>query len=268
MAVKLEFLGTGNAFLPQGRYHSLLLIDDSILIDCPPTALASLRRRELSPKNIRSILFTHWHGDHFFGAPFLILERKWISDRGDEYPLAIHGPKGCKGRVSQLCEIAYPGSMDDRLDSIKWDESDEGAVNNSPDWKFERFKVLHEEEVDPHGYLLTHRSGLTIMHTGDSGPCEAISSRIPQCDVVVIEMGVPDSVDVNMHFKPSTLDALAKNHPDTTFLVTHTWLDDPNNHRIPIISSELPILSENVIQVGDGDRFLLDSKVLEKISSN
>ncbi len=259
MAVKLEFLGTGNAFLPQGRYHSLLLIDESILIDCPPTALASLRRRELSPKHIKSILFTHWHGDHYFGIPFLILERKWISDRSGESDLAIHGPKGCRIRVSQLCETAYPGSMTDRLDSLEWNEEEKGVVGNSPEWQFERFKVEHDEEVDPHGYLLIHESGLQIMHTGDSGPCEAISSRVPQCDVVVIEMGVPDEVDVSMHFKPSTLDELARANPDTKFLVTHTWLDDPRSNKTPILSAELPSLSDNVIQVGDGDGFILDS---------
>ena len=50
--VRFEFLGTGNAFLPQGRYHSLLLIEEKILVDTPPTVLASLRRRELTPSQI------------------------------------------------------------------------------------------------------------------------------------------------------------------------------------------------------------------------
>ena len=125
MVVKLEFLGSGNAFLPQGRFHSLLLINDSILIDCPPTALASLRRIELSPSKLNSIMFTHWHGDHVFGFPFVILERKWISDRSGVEPLGIHGPKGCKERLSTLCETAYPGSMEDRLKEFEWNEDSE-----------------------------------------------------------------------------------------------------------------------------------------------
>ena len=234
MEVALEFLGTGNAFLPQGRHHSLLLLDDNILIDCPPTALASLRRRNLSPSEIVSILFTHWHGDHVFGFPFLILERKWISDRAGNAALGIHGPEGCRERLSELCELAYPGSMQDRLKEFVWDENPSGPVLGAGDWSFERFAVMHDPEVDPHGYMFFHRSGLSLMHTGDSGPCEAISSRVADCDVVVMEMAVPDDVKVAQHFRPSTVRELAESAPSTNFLVTHTWLDDPDCGREPI----------------------------------
>jgi ribonuclease BN (tRNA processing enzyme) len=264
--VILEFLGTGNAFLPQGRFHSLLLIDDSILIDCPPTALASLRRINISPRDINSILFTHWHGDHYFGFPFLILERKWISDREGEMELGIHGPSGCKKRLVELCELAYPGSLGDRLDSFKWNEEERGRVHCSPQWSYERFEVEHEIEVDPHGYIMNHESGLKLMHTGDSGPCEAISSRAGDCDVVVMEMGVPDEVVIPQHFRPSTVATLANANPETIFLVTHTWLDDPDCEREPIISNQLPPLPDNVIQVSDGERFSLNSEGLQRIN--
>ena len=265
MVVKLEFLGSGNAFLPQGRFHSLLLIDDSILIDCPPTALSSLRRIELSPSKLNSIMFTHWHGDHVFGFPFVILERKWISDRSGVEPLGIHGPKGCKERLSTLCETAYPGSMDDRLKEFDWDESSNGNIMNNPKWKFERFAVEHDVEVDPHGYVLTHSSGLSVMHTGDSGPCEAIESRVGRCDVVVIEMGVPDYVQFSQHYSPKSILNIAQINPNTVFLVTHTFLDDPSSPLAAIISNELPKLPPNVIQISDGDKFLLDSSGLTKV---
>ena len=260
----LEFLGTGNAFLPQGRFHSLLLIDDSILIDCPPTALASLRRANISPSDINSILFTHWHGDHYFGFPFIALERKWISDREGNVQLGIHGPQGCKKRLTQLCELAYPGSMSDRLDSFEWDEEVQGKIQCSPEWNFQRFEVEHEIEVDPHGYIMTHDSGMKIMHTGDSGPCDAIATRAGDCHVVVMEMGVPEEVVIPSHFRPSTVTTLANDNPGTIFLVTHTWLDDPNCERKPIISNELPQLPDNVIQVSDGDRFSLNADGLQR----
>jgi ribonuclease BN (tRNA processing enzyme) len=265
MVVKLEFLGSGNAFLPQGRFHSLLLINDSILIDCPPTALASLRRIELSPSKLNSIMFTHWHGDHVFGFPFVILERKWISDRSGVEPLGIHGPKGCKERLSTLCETAYPGSMEDRLKEFEWNEDSKGNIMNNPKWEFERFAVEHDIEVDPHGYVLTHSSGLSVMHTGDSGPCEAIESRVGKCDVVVIEMGVPDHVPFSQHYSPKSILNISQNNPNTIFLVTHTFLDDPSSPLAAIISNELPKLPPNVIQISDGDKFLLDSSGLTKV---
>lgn len=254
--VRIEFLGSGNAFLPQGRYHSLLMLDESLLIDAPPTLLASLRRRELSPVDIDTVMITHWHGDHVFGFPFLLLERKYISDRQAEHKLSVHSPAGGERRLRHLCELAYPGSLDDRLDgNIDWDESESGEVRGVKGWTFERFRVLHNEDVDPHGYLLRHEDGIRLMHTGDSGPCEAIASRAIDSDVVVIELGVPDHVLTPHHFRPETLSQLARSCPDTIFLATHTYADDPQSGREPSLTDVLPELPANVVQVRDGDTF-------------
>ena len=75
---RVDFLGTGNAFCPSGRMHALAILDEKILIDAPPTLLVQLRRSNISTGQIEHILFTHWHGDHAFGFPFLILDRKYI----------------------------------------------------------------------------------------------------------------------------------------------------------------------------------------------
>ena len=58
MAQEVVMLGTGNAFLPYGRYHSFAMIDGKHIIDCPPTALASFRREGhlSSKKRIRYIV--------------------------------------------------------------------------------------------------------------------------------------------------------------------------------------------------------------------
>ena len=52
MAQEVVMLGTGNAFLPYGRYHSFAMIDGKHIIDCPPTALASFRREGHAVSNI------------------------------------------------------------------------------------------------------------------------------------------------------------------------------------------------------------------------
>ena len=81
MTHEVRMLGTGNAFLPHLRYHSFLVFDGKHIIDAPPTALLSLRRAGISPADIETIFITHLHGDHVFGLPFLLLEKKYISDR-------------------------------------------------------------------------------------------------------------------------------------------------------------------------------------------
>ena len=50
--VEVHFLGSGNAFCPTGRMHSLVLIDGGLLVDAPPTLLAQLRIAGISPDEI------------------------------------------------------------------------------------------------------------------------------------------------------------------------------------------------------------------------
>lgn len=246
---RLDLIGSGNAFLPNGRLHSLSLIDSGILIDAPPTALASLRCIGVSPAQIHTIMITHVHGDHVFGFPFLVLERKWISDREGNAPLRVIGAPGVRERLTELCELAYPGSMNERLEEIEWDEQRTGVFDK---WSWERFAVHHDETVDPYGYLLRHESGVSLLHSGDSGPCREIDDRIGDVDIAVVEMGVPDWVETEHHHKPKDIIELAKRNPNTEIIVTHTFIDERVEGMEPILSSEFPELGDNVIHGSDG----------------
>ena len=65
--IRIDFLGTGNAFTPPGRLHALTLIDEKILIDTPPTLLTQHQRKGMNTSEIEQLLFTHWHADQTFG---------------------------------------------------------------------------------------------------------------------------------------------------------------------------------------------------------
>lgn len=247
----VELLGSGNAFLPSGRLHSFLAIDRHIIIDCPPTALASLRIAGISPADIDTILITHVHGDHVFGFPFLLLERKYISDREGLRNLTVAGSSGVKERLIHLCQLAYPGSLEEIIETINWVDIPE--VNG---WKMERFEVLHDPEVDPHGWMLSHEEGWSMIHSGDSGPCDELWTRIGMCDFAVVEMGVPEWVQTEHHHKPSDILNLANKYPKTQIVVTHTYIDSDYQ----IITKEVPDFPENVIHGDDGMKFELDTK--------
>ena len=56
MAQEVVMLGTGNAFMPYGRYHSFAMIDGKHVVDCPPTAMASFRRAGVASERHRDDL--------------------------------------------------------------------------------------------------------------------------------------------------------------------------------------------------------------------
>ena len=248
--VLVELLGSGNAFLPSGRLHSFLAIDKHIVVDCPPTALASLRKAGISPADIDTILITHVHGDHVFGFPFFLLERKYISDREGLKELTVAGSSGVKERLIHLCNLAYPGSLEEILETINWVD-----VPNVEGWTMERFEVLHDPEVDPHGWMMTNDEGWSMIHSGDSGPFEDLWDRIGKCSFAVVEMGVPEWVNTEHHHKPSDITKLANKYPNTKMVITHTFIDSDYQ----IITKEVPDFPPNVIHGEDGMEFEINS---------
>ena len=215
-----------------------MCIDRHIIVDAPPTALASLRRVGISPSEIDTILITHTHGDHVFGFPFLLLERKYISDREGVKPLTVAANLGVKERLEHLCHLAYPGSLEESLNKINWVN-----IPELENWDFDTFEVKHDPEVDPHGWMLTHKDGYSILHSGDSGPCEELWNRVGKCKLAVVEMGVPQWVDTEFHHNPMDIQQLAEKNPQTTLLITHTYIDTDYE----IVTTQWPDLPSNVI---------------------
>lgn len=256
MGAFVRFLGTGNAFLPNGRYHSNVIIDDMHIIDTPPTVLAGLRKYGISPSNIETIIFTHMHGDHIFGLPFLLLERKYISDRENLRPLQIICSTSARKVLEDLCKVAYPGSLDDFLTNVDFNHQEIGSFAG---WSFERFPVKHNDAVDPFGYKFKHREGGVLMHSGDSGPCDSLYSRIEGDSLFVLEMGVPEWVPSEEHHKPSQVDEVSRKHPSTTFAITHTYVDNASEFEATVTTQQ-PEFGKNVFCSNDGDIWKYEGK--------
>lgn len=256
MPHRIDMLGTGNAFLPHGRLHSFAMLDRRHIIDAPPTALTGLRRVGQTVADVETVFITHVHGDHVFGFPFLLLERKYISDREGLKPLRVVGTPFVRKRLTLLCELAFPGSLSSALESVEWVFDDQGATADG--WKWERFEVHHDDAVEPHGYRFEHEDGASFVHSGDSGPCETLYTAIERSHLAVLEMGFPDWVPSTHHHKPMDILALA-NTCTTPLAITHTFIDDRSEHP-PVLTDALPDHPAHVKHLRDGHRMEWDGK--------
>ena len=108
--MQLRFVGCGDAFGAGGRYNTCFHLTGertNLLIDCGASSLPALKRLGIACNDIELILITHFHGDHFAGVPFLLLDAQF-SRRTK--PLVIAGPAGIDARLAQVMEALFENS--------------------------------------------------------------------------------------------------------------------------------------------------------------
>lgn len=194
--MKVNVLGTGNAFNLQGRMNSSYLVDTKqrrILIDCGFTVPLALQNEQIEFSSIDYVFITHYHGDHFAGLAALLLGLKYVYKQTKQ--LKIIGPGDVKSKVTELMKILYSGtenlvnelkiefiSVSVHGDSIKLDEM---VINVH--------KMIHSEASLPVGYVLKVNR-FSIGFSGDTSWHEGIIPFVNSCDKVILECNFSETV--------------------------------------------------------------------------
>jgi ribonuclease BN (tRNA processing enzyme) len=188
VAVRVAFLGSGDAFNARARCHAGYLLSapsTTMLLDCGPTTPLAMRRDGLSADALDAILISHLHGDHFAGLPFLFLT--YIFDAPRQRPLTVVGPPGTKARVQDLYRAMYRDLSTRPLPfAVRYVEvtggqrTALGAVDLMP------FAVPHQQTELSLGYRLTV-DGTAILYSGDSGWTEALVTHSRGTDLFICE---------------------------------------------------------------------------------
>lgn len=103
----IQILGNGG-FINMGIPYNALFIDNDFLIEAPPDIMQSLRRSDIPYYRIRRIYISHFHGDHYFGMPFLtlnLLNYYLETNKGIE-PIEVIGPHHLREHLIEIQGIA------------------------------------------------------------------------------------------------------------------------------------------------------------------
>ncbi len=106
--MKLTVLGSGGSSQTVDRSCSSFLIDNRILIDAGPGSYRNLLKAGADPLEIKALLLSHLHGDHFFDIGALIWGMSYMQRTE---PLTVIGPSGTSSMVKGMLSIANTPSL-------------------------------------------------------------------------------------------------------------------------------------------------------------
>lgn len=194
--MKIKLLGTGSILTD--HLSACALIDDNVLVDCPNGVIKSIRQNGGIPKKIDICLITHFHADHYFDLPFLILEQALGDERKND--LYIVGPKGIFQQIDSLFKLAYPEDWESarkksKIVTIEVKDNDSVKLNG---YIITAYKVNHSC-CDAYGYTVTCQDK-TAGFTGDTILCSNVEKIIENSMITFADMSFPKTTKTHMGF--------------------------------------------------------------------
>ena len=185
--VRIQFLGSGDAFGSGGRRQACVLVEareTTVLVDCGASSLAALKGEGVDPNTIEAVLVSHLHGDHFGGIPFLILDGQFAHR---SLPLRIVGPAGIETRVTAAMELFFPGAATaDRTFDVTFQKLSEGVPTSIGPLSVTPYEVTHACGATPYA-LRVEVDGRVIAFSGDTGWTEHLIAAASGADLFVCE---------------------------------------------------------------------------------
>ena len=206
----------------------------TILFDCGEGTQLALRRHHVSAARIDFIALTHYHGDHIFGLPGLLQTIGCLGRERPLYLagpeglvqamtpiLQLAGPMPCEIRgldlskgdaaLSELAEGWPVGAVLSAIPTVHRVSSQgyQLALRRAGKFLPEKAKALGVPVQDwsrlqkgetvsgitPDRVLGPARTGLSVVFSGDTRPCEAVEQAAKDADLLIHEATYADEAD-------------------------------------------------------------------------
>ena len=217
----IKLMGTGSIWAEE--LSACALIDNRALLDCPNGLIKCLKRHKVNIKNINLCIITHFHADHYFDLPFLLLEQGMHNVRIKNF--VIIGPKGLQTKLYTLFDIAYPELWEKVRNNskLKLIEIDSESNSISCDgYLVTPYKVSHNN-YEAYGYTISDGKSV-VGFTGDTLYCPNVEEIIRKSRLSFVDMSFEKNSKAHMGFN-NVNDLKQKYIRDHKIIPTHMSAD-------------------------------------------
>ena len=176
--MKITLTGTGSLYC---KYNSAsTLINDDLMIDMPNGIMKELLKQDFDLTKIKTILITHFHGDHIADIPFFLENIYFL--KKEKYKLNIIGPVGIKNKIIELFTAYNFGTEEEFNNDFNLNIVE--FVDNTIEingYKIDSYHVVHGRQTNALGYVINDELGIT----GDTSLCDGVEKIFERSKLVV-----------------------------------------------------------------------------------
>lgn len=182
--MKLTFFGVGEACDPEHGNTSFQVVAANnvhLLCDCGFTVPHSYFATCQDPEQLDLVWISHFHGDHFFGMPLLLLR---LLEMGRCRPLTVCGQHGVGEQVMRALDLAFPGFAAKLSYEVLFVETEPDQRHNVAGLSLQTVETVH---LHRNLGLLLDDGERKLYYSGDGRPTPGVATMVRQCDLAVHE---------------------------------------------------------------------------------
>lgn len=223
--MRITILGSGTCIPRLDRRASAVLVEigaAKILLDIGLGTLHRLLECGITIFDLTHIFISHFHPDHTCELVPLIFAIKYPDGPNRSNPLCIFGGTGI-AKLYQGLQNAYGQWIvlpENQLVIKEITASQDGML------EFDHFTVttrpvLHRPESI--AYRIQSRKGPSIVYSGDTDECDALTELAVETDLMICESAMPDGQKVPGHLTPSIAGRIAAGAGAKQLVLTHLY---------------------------------------------
>lgn len=207
--MQLKILGCGSIYSKDNS--ASCLIDEKILLDVPNGTCKILKNIGIEPSTITHVLITHFHGDHFFDIPFMLLNK--ILNNSEI--IDIYCDETGETKIQNITTLAFPNKVEKIKKHFNYVYDKQFNIGK---YKIEKIAVEHEEGIQSYGYIFTENN-INIGFTGDVCICKGVHEMAEKCNHLICDCTAMNGT--KSHIGVDNIIELANKYPNCNFYTTH-----------------------------------------------
>jgi len=194
---RLVILGSAAAITDQVHENAYMVLDGpsgAILIDCAGSPAARLQQASVELANLRAIVLTHFHPDHVYGLPMLLVDL-WLRGRRERLP--VLGLQDAIDRARAMMDLFgwqdwhgfYPV---DWIEITPNSENAQAQPNANETFfqtqDFRLYAAPTQHQIPSIAIkAMTQSTGQTLVYSSDTEPCQSVARLAQDADILIHE---------------------------------------------------------------------------------